>query len=153
MLHSLQHGVCLSTCLQHAVSACLDVYNTGVLCHVGWPTKHATPNELVYITWTVQQRDKVKPWCGWLGRWCAYWLQPRVQCPLARAVDRPHSAAAPLHGSCQSTATSEIVKRAVLVLPCKLRYVRIRPLPLPSDLYSMVPYPVSFLEWLLTPTS
>ena len=50
-----------------------------------------------------------------MGRWCACWLQPQVQCRLARAVDRPHSAAAPLHGYCQSTATSEIVKRAVLV--------------------------------------
>jgi len=60
-------------------------------------------------------------------KWCACWLQPRVQCPLARAVDRPHSAAAPL-ALANQLSLPEIVKRAVLVLPCKLRYIRIRPL-------------------------
>jgi len=33
----------------------------------------------------------------WLmERWCACWLQPWVQCPLPPAMDRPHSATAPL---------------------------------------------------------
>jgi len=65
-----------------------------------------------------------------LGRWCARWLQPRVQCPLARAVDRPHIA--PQHHwllpinchfrDCEARCSGS---------PCKLRYIKIRPLPLP----------------------
>jgi len=55
-----------------------------------------------------------------------------VQCPLARAVDRPHSAAAPL-AIANQLPLREIVKRDVLVLPCKPHYIRIRPLPLQNE--------------------
>ena len=66
-----------------------------------------------------------KAWCGWLGRWCACWLQPRAQCPLARAMYRPHCSSAT--GSYQST--SLIVKRAVLVSHVSCAIIRIPTLP------------------------
>ena len=56
-------------------------------------------SDVRYFAWgsaVWRKLTRVKAWCGWLGWLCACWLQPRVQCRLAREVDRPHSAAAPL---------------------------------------------------------
>jgi len=70
----------------------------------------------------------MKAWCGWLRRWRACWLELRVQCPLARAMDRLHGAAAPL------ALANQLPLRDCKVCCsgslCKLCYIRIRPLPI-----------------------
>jgi len=63
----------------------------------------------------------VVDWSGGVFASC----MPRVHCSLTRALDG-RNLRCNTTGSCQSTATSDIVKRAVPV-SCKLRYIRIRP--------------------------
>ena len=57
-----------------------------------------------------------------MGRWCVCYLHRESNCPLARAMDG-HIMRCGTIGSCQSAATSEIVKRCwSRVLSCKWRY-------------------------------
>jgi len=47
---------------------------------------------------------------GWLGRWHVWWLHVGSHCSLARATDDRIMRRGVIN-SCQSAATSEIVKR------------------------------------------
>jgi len=67
--------------------------------------------------WHLVNAYGVKVWCGSLGRWCACWLQPRVQCPSARAMDGRICAAAPLALTSQ-LPLPRLSKRTVHGLPC-----------------------------------
>jgi len=71
-----------------------------------------------------------KAWCGWLGRWCLCQLQSQVQLSVSSCNGWLHLRCSTT-GSCKSTVTSEIVKHIWTgYLPCKLRRIRIWPLPL-----------------------